>query len=469
MKVVVVGAGITGLATAWRVGDAADVLVLEAADRVGGQLRTVDVAGVPLDVGADAYLARHPEAHRLAEDLGFVTDEDLVAAATGQVHLWVRGRLRPLPSATVMGVPADLAAVARSGVLTPAGLARAALEPLLPRRRVVGDRSVADLVGERFGHEVVATLVEPLLGGVYAGRTDRLSAQAALPPVWAASGRSRSLLAGVRAHRSTTAAATGPVFRTVRGGTSRLTAALAERLGDRVRLRTPVIGVDRDGDGWQVVLADGGTVRADAVVLAVPAAAAARALVRAAPDAARELATIRTASVATVALAYAREDAAELPPGSGVLVPPGEGRTLKAITFASRKWPHHADRDVWLLRASVGRVTDGEPDPGLALDDDTLAERVDAEVRWATGLPRPAVARRVQRWPDALPQYDVGHLARVDRIRHAVRQAGPGLFVAGASLDGVGVASRAKEAERLAHELRVLADATESGGGSTPG
>lgn len=456
MKVVVIGGGITGLATAWRLRDVAEVTVLEASDRVGGQLCTVDLAGAPLDVGADAYLARQPEAHRLAEELGF-GDEDLVAAATGQVHLWVRGRLRPLPTGTVLGVPTDLTAVARSGVLTPAGLARAALEPVVPRRHVVGDRSVADLVGERFGREVVETLVEPLLGGVYAGRTARLSAAAAVPPVWAAAQRSRSLLAGLRAQRAEAPAATGPVFRTVRGGMSRLTDVMAAALGDRVRRGVAVRGLLRDEDDavWQVHLADGSALRADAVVVAVPAAVAARLLVRVAPDAARELAAIRTASVATVALAYAREEGARLPAGSGVLVPPGEGRTLKAITFASRKWPHHAERDVLLLRASVGRATDGTPDPSSALDDDVLADRVDAEVRWATGLPRPAVARVVRRWPDALPQYDVGHLARVDRIRHALQQAGPGLHVGGASLDGVGVAARAREAERIAAELRA--------------
>jgi protoporphyrinogen/coproporphyrinogen III oxidase len=451
--VVVIGGGITGLATAWRLRGEADVTVLEAADRVGGQLHTVDLAGAPLDVGADAYLARQPEAHRLALDLGFDEDE-LVAAAASQVHLWVRGRLRPLPADTVLGVPTDLAAVARSGVLSPLGLARAALEPVLPRRRVVGDRSVADLVGERFGTEVVDHVVEPLLGGVYAGRTDRLSAQATIPPVWAAAGRSRSLLAGVRAHRAGAGPADGPVFRTVRDGMSRLTSRMAADLGAAVRTGTEVRALRRGPTTWEVEVATGGPLEADAVVLAVPAAPAARLLAPVVPEAAHELAAVRTASVATIALAYARGPDVALPVGSGVLVPPGEGRTLKAITFASRKWPHHADRDLVLLRASVGRVTDAGTDPNLALDDDTLAERVDAEVRWATGLPRPAVARLVQRWPDALPQYDVGHLSRVDRIRHALRQV-PGLHVGGAAFDGVGVAARARDAERLAAEVRA--------------
>ncbi len=253
------------------------------------------------------------------------------------------------------------------------------------------------------------------------------------------------------------------MFRTVRGGLSRLTERLTEQLGDRVRTGSAVTGLRRDGDGWVVDVGDRSVV-ADDVVLAVPARRAAALLGRAVPEVAVELAPIRTASVATVALAYAREPDARLPSGSGLLVPPSEGRLVKAVTFASGKWPHHAAREVWLLRASVGRVSpDGAgADPALAVDDATLADRVDAEVRWATGLPRPAVARVVQRWPDALPQYDVGHLARVDRIRHALAVEAPGLHLAGAALDGVGLAARARDAERLGHQLaeRAAARAT---------
>jgi protoporphyrinogen/coproporphyrinogen III oxidase len=202
--------------------------------------------------------------------------------------------------------------------------------------------------------------------------------------------------------------------------------------------------------------APGATLVADHLVLAVPARVAARLLVGEVPDVAAELAPVRTASVATVALAYERGAGAALPAGSGILVPPREGRLVKAVTFASRKWPHHADRDVLLLRASVGRVpADGvDRDHNLDLDDATLAERVDAEVRWATGLPRPAVERRVRRWPDALPQYEVGHRERLARIRHALETQAPGLHLAGASFDGLGLAARAREAEQLSHHLR---------------
>lgn len=444
-RVVVVGAGLTGLAAAWRLRDEAKVVVLEAADRVGGEIHTLDLDGVPVDVGADAFLARRPEAERLVRDAGF-GDDDLVAPATGAVQLWVRGRLRPLPAGTVLGAPTDLVALVRSGVLRPSGSVRAALEPLVPRRAVVGDRSVADLVGERFGPQVVDTLVEPLLGGVYAGDPHALSAEAATPPVWAAARDHRSLAFGLLAHRRRAAADDRPVFLTLRGGLGRLPARLAEDLGARVRCGAAVRGLRRDERGWAITTAQG-TIRADQVVLTTPVEVSARLLRDLDPEAARELTGIRTASVGVVVLGYRHEDALGAPDGSGVLVPRTPGRAVKAITFASRKWPHHAERPWFLLRASVGRVDDASI---LDLDDEALATRVDAEVREIASLRGPAVVRRVVRWPDALPQYDVGHLARVERIRTGLAHRAPGLHLGGAGFDGVGLAARAADAQRLA-------------------
>jgi protoporphyrinogen/coproporphyrinogen III oxidase len=450
-RVVVVGGGLTGLATAWHLRGDAEVTVLEADDRVGGQIRTVEHAGVPFDVGADAFLARQPEAEALARAAGF-GDDDLVAPATGQVHLWVRERLRPLPDGTVLGAPTDLCAVARARVLSPLGLARAACEPLVPRRRVVGDRAVADLVTERFGREVADVLVEPLLGGVYAGNADQLSAQAAAPAVWAAARSHRSLTRGLRAHRARIAGDERPVFLTLRGGLGTLVERLADDLGASVRTSSEVTELMHRGDhGWAVTTANGVTHPADQLVLALPARRAATLLSRQVKAVARELSGIRAASVGVVALAYEPADARDRVVGSGVLVPRTEGRTIKAATFSSSKWPHHADRDHVLVRASVGRIDERA---ALAMADDELLDRVDAELRWATGIRAPAVQRRLIRWTDALPQYDVGHVQRVDRIRRALRDAPPGLHLAGASYDGVGLAARAREASHLAAAIR---------------
>jgi len=448
-RVAVIGGGLTGLATAWHLRRDAEVVVHEASDRLGGQIATVPFADGPLDVGADAVLARQQAGPELLEQLGFGVEE-LVHPATGAVQLWLGGRLRPLPGGTVFGVPTDLRAVAASGVLGPADLAFVASEPLRPRRFVPGDRSVADLVGERFGARVVERLVEPLLGGVYAGDARRLSAQATLPPVWAAAEEHRSLLRGLAAHRARTVTDDRPVFLTVRGGLGRVVERLANDLGSRVLTGSPVRAISAAADGLALHLDDRAEL-VDAVVLAVPAAAAAALLATAWPKAARELAGIRTASVGVVALAYDRRDAAALPTGSGVLVPRSEHRLVKAITISTSKWPHLADRRRLVLRASVGRIDD---DRALALDDAALSERVDREVRAALGLLGPARDRLVVRWPDALPQYTVGHHAKLDRIRHLLEQGPPGVHLGGASYDGVGLSARAADAVRLAADVR---------------
>ena len=448
-RVAVVGGGLTGLTTAWHLRGDAEVVVHEAAGRPGGQIRTLELEDGPLDVGADAVLARQAAGPELLAALGFGPD-DLVHPTSARVLLWVDGVLRPLPTGTVFGVPTDLRSLAASRVLSPADLAVVASEVVRPRRWVPGDRSVADLVGERFGQRVVERLVEPLLGGVYAGAATELSAQATLPPVWRAAAEHRSLLRGLSAHRARTADDDRPVFVTVRGGLGRVVDRLAAELGDRLRTGSVVRGV-APHDGRVAVHLDTGTEVVDAVVLALPAPQAASLVTTGWPALARELRGVSTASVGVVALAYDRADAPAVPAASGILVPRGEGRLVKAVTLSAGKWPHHADRDRLVLRASVGRSDD---DRALALDDEVLVERVDAEVRRALGLRRPARERHVVRWPGALPQYAVGHHAKLDRMRHLLTQGPPGLHLGGAALDGVGLSARAADAGRLAAEVR---------------
>jgi protoporphyrinogen/coproporphyrinogen III oxidase len=212
--------------------------------------------------------------------------------------------------------------------------------------------------------------------------------------------------------------------------------------------------------GWRV-RCDDGPRRFDEVVLALPPATASRLLAPVCREAARELAGVTTASVGVVALAYDAADAADAPTISGLLVPRAEGRLVKAATVSSRKWPHLASPDRFVLRASVGRIDDDRP---AGLEDGELADRVDAEVRWALRLRAPARDRAVVRWDDALPQYDVGHLERVDRTRHALAQATRGLHLGGAALDGVGLAARAAQARELADAVRSHARAVAAAG-----
>lgn len=457
-RVVVVGGGVTGLATAWlarhgpRPGDGpadVDVTLVEAADRVGGKILTVPFDGLPLDVGADAFLARRPEAARLARRLGL--GDDLVAPRSGQVWLWVDGRLRPLPTGTVFGVPTDARALVRSGAVGARTIARTVAEPFL---RVAepppGDRSVADAVVPRLGREVVDRLVEPLLGGVYAGSVDHLSVEATTPMIAEAARHPSGLLAGLRAYRRRSAAASDePVFLTVDGGLGRMVDALVDGLpAGSVRTGVAATGlVAGTAGGWEVTTT-AGALAADHVVVATPAYVAADLLAGVAPAAFDPLGAVRYASVAVVTLAYDRDAAVDVPDGSGMLVPRTEGRLVKAATWSSGKWPHLAGHDRFLVRCSVGRIDD---DRALALDDGSLASAVDAEAREAMGITATAVERRVTRWERALPQYEVGHTERVRAIRGALPT---GVHVAGGAYDGIGIAPCVAQAETVADATR---------------
>jgi oxygen-dependent protoporphyrinogen oxidase len=429
-NVVVVGGGLAGLAAALELRGRAHVTVLESGSRLGGKVRVSDVGGLPVDEGADAMLRRVPHGLRLAQDAGL--GDELVSPAAAQAFLLSRGELRPLPSGTVMGVPADLAALARSEVLSAAGLARVPLDLVRPGPATVEDVSVGELVARRLGREVVERLVDPLLGGVYAGRADLLSLQATLPQLVEPLARNRSLVLAARDARGTPSP--GPVFAGLPGGLGRLPQAVAVASGAQVRLRTTVRALIRTPDGWRLVIgsaAEPAYVDADAVVLAVPAAPAARLLRDVAPHAAADLGGIDYASVAIVTLVLAGPPPGE---GSGYLVPAVEGLTTKAVTFTSRKWGAYPG-DVTVLRASIGRY--GE-EVDLQRDDAELVELVLEELALVLGPVGPLVDSRVVRWGGGLPQYAVGHLDRVLRIRAAVGQL-PGLAVAGAAYDGVGV------------------------------
>ncbi|WP_262062530.1 protoporphyrinogen oxidase [Streptomyces sp. STR69] len=436
--VVVIGAGIGGLAAAHRLLDRGmRVTVVEASDRVGGKLLPGEIAGARVDLGAESMLARRPEAVALAREVG-LTDR-LQPPATATASLWTRGALRPMPKGHVMGVPGTASAL--SGVISDEGLHRIERDADLPRTEVGEDVAVGEYVAARLGREVVDRLVEPLLGGVYAGDAYRISMRSAVPQLFEAAKKHDSLTEAVRGIQERAAAAqqTGPVFMGIEGGVGQLPLAVAESVrarGAEILTGTPVTELRRSGAaGWRVVAGDR-VLDADGVIVAVPAPVAAQLLRAEVPGAAAELGAVEYASMALVTLAYRRADV-ELPEGSGFLVPPVDGRTIKASTFASQKWAWIADEnpDVLVLRTSVGRY--GET-AVLDREDTGLVDVSRHDLREATGLDAAPLDTRVTRWTDGLPQYPVGHHARVARVREHVAKL-PGLAVCGAAYDGVGI------------------------------
>jgi oxygen-dependent protoporphyrinogen oxidase len=445
--VVVVGGGIAGLAAAARLSGAdgsprsARVTLLEAGDRLGGKLRTGELAGIQVDLGAESMLARRPEAVALARAVGL--GDALQPPATAKAAIWTRGALRPMPTGHVMGVPGDLDALAASGVVSPEGLARISedLDPDRPASDVGDDVAVGAYIAERLGREVVDRLVEPLLGGVYAGHADQLSLRAAVPQLLATARGGGSLVQGVRALQAANRANPAnpaPVFQGIDGGIGRLPLAVADACraaGVELRLGAEVRALRRTADGWQVRAGEE-LLAADAVVLAVPAPAAARLLADEAPAASAELAAVEYAGMALVTLAFHRSELGGLT-GSGFLVPPVDGRSIKASTFSSNKWRWLAEAapDTFVLRTSVGRHHEEQD---LDRDDADLVARSLRDLAEAAGITAVPFASTVTRWRAGLPQYPVGHLDRVDRIEKEVA-ALPGLALCGAAYQGVGI------------------------------
>lgn len=465
---VVIGGGIAGLAAAHRlVTSGARVTLLEATDRLGGKLHAGEIAGAPVDLGAESMLARRPEAVDLARAVGI--GDALQPPATASAALWNRGRLTPMPKGHVMGVPGDPAVL--GDVLSAEGLRRIADEPGLAPTDIGDDVALGEYVAARMGREVVDRLVEPLLGGVYAGDVYRTSMRSAVPALYDAVRAHGTLTEAVGAIQRRATPGEGPVFTGIAGGVGTLPEAVARAVragGGEIRTRTPVLDLTRTATGWEV-RTEARTITADAVVIATPARPAAALLAAESPAAAAELSAVEYASMTLVTMAFRRADLVGTPlldGGSGFLVPPVDGRTIKASTFSTRKWGwvDESAPDLFVLRTSMGRY--GE-DEHLHRDEADLVALSLTDLGAATGLAAKPVATEVTRWLGGLPQYPVGHRVRVARIREAIAKL-PGLRVCGAAYDGVGIPACIASATRAADEIiatSTLVQGTQNGTG----
>lgn len=447
MRIAVVGGGISGLVAAYRLraalGPEVELILVERSGRVGGILRTADIEGDPVDLGAEAFVGRRPEIPALMRELGI--SDQLVYPAGRRPLIWSEGVGHRLPENTLMGVPSGPEEV--EGLVDAETLARIAGEPDRPLRwERGGDISVGALVADRFGEQVVRRSVDPLLGGVYAGMADSIGVRAALPTLAAAlDAGASSLTQAVRdalPPKSDT-----PVFGGIRDGYQVLLDALRAAADVKIETDTAATRLTRTTEGWQ--LDPVGQV--DAVILATPAPVTAALLREVAPHAADIAGEIELSSSAVVALALPQD--APLPDNSGILVATGEPLRAKAFTLSSRKWPHLATRDVALVRASFGRFGDAAP---LAWSDADLITAATEDLSTVIDAPIHPLSAVVQRWPGGLPQYAPGHTDRIAALRNAIADL-DGLALAGAYLNGVGVpacaASGTAAATRIATQL----------------
>jgi protoporphyrinogen/coproporphyrinogen III oxidase len=463
---VVIGGGIAGLAAAWELSHAGPagprVVVFEDRSFPGGKLRREAFGGRIVDLGPDAFVARRPEALGLCTELGLAPE--LIAPATSRAFLWARGALRPLPPGLALGVPTRLRPLARSGICSPGGLARAALD--LVRPGFVGaapkpgaDRAVGDVVRRRLGDEVARRLADPLIGGIHAGPIDTMSSAAVFPALLEADRRPGSLMRGLRGAAPLPGSTSAPVFLSLRGGLARLADELAaglERRGVEMRVGEPVVDLRRaspTGAGAWVVASDATVVEADGIVVATPAPEAARLLGACDRGLGEDLAAIAYSSVAILTLRFDAPSIGRRLDGSGFLVPRDLGRSggplLTACTWLTAKWPELARPGDVVLRVSVGRHGD---DRHRSLTDDALVRSCVEELGPILDVRGPPLEVRVTRWTDAFPQYNVGHLDRVAALENAVDRL-PTAALAGAALHGVGIPACIGSGRRAARSV----------------
>lgn len=458
--IVVIGGGITGLASAWELSLAEDlrVVVFEARNRVGGKLMTSELERRPVDIGPDAFVARRPEAVELCFELGLAPE--LVAPSSNRAYVWTRGDLRPLPGGLVLGIPTRLGPLVKSRICSLPGLRRPALDliaPVLAPRasaRADDDDSVGLIVRSRLGDEVHDLLADPLIGGINAGPIDTMSAAAVFPQLLQSARNRGSLMRSLRQARS----GDGPVFLGFRQGmgqlVERLEQALVER-GVEIRKDARVEKIERacvKGDAaWQVFAShEQAAIEADGIVLALGGREASSLLTVHDLALSELFASIPYSSVTLITLRMEAGAAGRPLDGSGFLVPAAEGRLLTACTFMSSKWAHHGESGDVLLRASMGRYGD---DRTASMSDEEVVSACLGELAQVLGLRSDPLDALVARWPDAFPQYLVGHVVRVREIESRAARLGP-LTVAGAALHGVGIPACIGSGRKAAKALR---------------
>jgi protoporphyrinogen/coproporphyrinogen III oxidase len=445
IRVAIIGGGITGLSAAYYLSRAGiDFILYEASSRLGGLLRSERINDFVVEAGPDSFLSNKPWAAELAHEIGI--GEQLTGSqdALRKTYILVDGKLVAMPPGLQLMVPASIASVAFSPLFSFTTKWRMALERFFPPSPLSADKdeSVADFTRRHFGQQAVDRLANPLLAGVYGGDSGTLSARAVLPRLVELESQYRSLSRGILATRGISD--TSPsIFTSFRGGMQQFTGAIAARIDPGcVRLRSPAEAIFRTSGDWSVRAAGAGGTFSH-LIIAVPAFSAARLVWGFAPDLAALLNQIRYTSSITVSLVDVPQP---LPAGFGFLVPRSEHKQIIACTFVHNKFAGRAPAGKHLLRAFLTS--------GFEYTDVELLELVQRELGEILRTKITCATARIHRWPDAMPQYEVGHLDRMAAIDQACSRH-PGLFVIGNAYRGVGIPDCVREAKQTAE--RILA------------
>ncbi|MFD2208447.1 protoporphyrinogen oxidase [Virgibacillus halophilus] len=445
-KILIAGGGITGLATAYYLQKSMqennlpyEIKLVEASNRLGGKVQTVRHEDFVIERGPDSFLERKQPIMRLIESLGM--NDQLVRNATGQSYILVDGKLRKMPKGAHMGVPTQIRPFLFSGMFSTKGKLRAAMDYVLPKGKT-GDQSLGGFFRRRFGDELVENCVEPLLSGIYAGDIDNMSLLATFPNFYTLEQEHRSLIKGLKESSTgskkqlkTKSSKKKGMFLTLRNGLESMIEELESQLGQvDISLRTSVDHVERKEQGYHVLLSDGTVYKADAIVMTTPHYTLPKIFSQ--YDYFRMLEEVPSTSVATIAMAF---DAAAIKKdmdGTGFVVSRNSDYRITACTWTHKKWPNAAPAGKALVRCYVGRPDDQS---AVELSDKEIIDVVLKDLNKTMKIKKKPEFYVISRWKNAMPQYTVGHIDRVNQIRNESAIQLPGIFFAGSSFEGIGL------------------------------
>ena len=445
-KVVVVGAGITGLTVAYRLLKSEgnfEIVVLEGEKQTGGKLITSRFAGLLLDEGADAFLARAPWAKDLFDEIGI--SKEFVSPSSRSASIWANGSLEPLPSPNVLGIPLDHDSLPSK--LLNSGDALKIKQGGKPSKAVpeVTDVSIGSLVRDCVGDSVFELFVDPLLGGINAGVVDDMSCETMAPQLLEAARHEEGLIAALRETQQNSDS-DSPVFYTHPNGMGHIVEKLTEQVSESIRKDSNVISINRTNQQW-VLETNAGSEIADAVVLATSAQNAAKLLTSVSPTTSSRLSDIEHASVSLVSFAFNNSDINIPKDQSGFLVPRSTGMLMTACSFSGNKWAHLNDGSQTLIRVSSGRIDDQRHD---TLSDEELVKHLIDDLAVTLGLDSQPLEFRVTRWPKALAQFKIGHLQRMEGTIDLLADEAPGVFISGSYHFGVGIPASVRSGNEAA-------------------
>lgn len=455
-QILIVGGGITGLASAFFIQEEIkaknlpyQLKLVEAKERVGGKIETVHRDGFTIERGPDSFLSRKKPAVDLVEKLG-LTDQ-LVRNSTGQAHILVGKKLHKIPPGSFMGIPTEVQPFLFSGLFSVKGKLRAGLDFIKPKGKAVEDQSLGLFFRRRFGDELVENLIEPLLSGIYSGDVDEMSLMATFPNFYQLEQKHGSLIKGLNKtmpKQPKTKQKKPGIFYALTGGFESLVDELEKQLDDVISLNTAVDHVEKKENGYHVLLSDGTVYKADAMIVTSPHTSIRRMFSK--HEALKTVDEIPTTSVANVALAFDQKAIKKELDGTGFVVSRNSDFRITACTWTHRKWPHTTPDGKVLLRSYVG----GPHDPNAAfLSDDEIVDVVLKDLRKVMKIKGEPNFKVISRFKNKMPQYAVGHLERVKKIRDYAAVNLPGVFIAGASFEGVGVPDCIEQGEKAGTQL----------------